>query len=177
MQISLLDSFSRKIGIVAIAGYQKYISPHKGFVCAHRVLYGGESCSTYIKRVISEEGLIVAWGKSHNRFQGCKQANLTLQASRMKPTVSQIEDSEPREEPGTKEEQQSRRSPKNFSNSDSSSCSDCSDIPDCSFLVDCASLDCSSADCSSPDCSHADCSSLDCGSADCNFLDCGSCGN
>lgn len=177
MQISLLDSLSRKVGIVAIAGYQKHISPHKGFVCAHRVLYGGESCSAYIKRVIAQEGLIAAWEKSHTRFQACKQANLTLQTSRMKQRVSQIESSEPTEESETEADQKSKRSQKNFSNSDSSSCSDCTDIPDCSFLVDCASLDCSSADCSPPDCSHADCSSLDCGSADCGSLDCGSCGN
>ncbi|BCL36425.1 membrane protein insertion efficiency factor YidD [Nostoc sp. MS1] len=185
MLISPLDSFTRKIGIVVIAGYQKHISPHKGFVCAHRVLHGGESCSAYIKRVISEEGLIAGWGKSHTRFQACKQANLTLQASQIKRRVLQIENSEPSEqsETETEENQQSKRSRQKSASSYSSdsscgdSCSDCSDIPDCSFLADCASLDCSGADCGSLDCSHADCSSLDCGSADCGSLDCGGCGS
>ncbi|WP_338027215.1 membrane protein insertion efficiency factor YidD [Trichormus azollae] len=44
------------MSVTAIAGYQIHISPHKGFQCAHRVLYGSESCSQYIKRVIAEEG-------------------------------------------------------------------------------------------------------------------------
>ncbi|MEJ1931991.1 membrane protein insertion efficiency factor YidD [Nostoc sp. NIES-2111] len=185
MQISSLDSFTRKIGIVAIAGYQKHISPHKGFVCAHRILYGGESCSAYIKRVITEEGLSAAWGKSHTRFQACKQADLTLQAHKMKRRVLHMENSEPTEQADaeTEGDEQSKYSRQKSSNSYSSesscgdSCSDCSDIPDCSGLTDCASLDCSGADCGSLDCSHADCSSLDCSSADCGSLDCGGCGN
>ncbi|GCL38531.1 hypothetical protein H6F47_13070 [Sphaerospermopsis sp. FACHB-1094] len=40
MQISLWDAVSRNISVSAISGYQKYLSPHKGFACAHRVLYG-----------------------------------------------------------------------------------------------------------------------------------------
>jgi putative component of membrane protein insertase Oxa1/YidC/SpoIIIJ protein YidD len=177
MQISSLDSFTRKIGIVAIAGYQKHISPHKGFVCAHRVLYGGESCSAYIKRVIAEEGLSAAWGKSHTRFQACKQANLTLQAHKMKRRVLHTENSEPTEQAGeeTEGDEQSKYSRQKSSNSyssDSSSSDSCSDCPDCSDIPDC-----SGADCSLPDCSDADCGAFDCSSADCGSLDCGGCGN
>ncbi|BAT53092.1 hypothetical protein NOS3756_20510 [Nostoc sp. NIES-3756] len=177
MQISSLDSFTRKIGIVAIAGYQKHISPHKGFVCAHRILYGGESCSAYIKRVIAEEGLSAAWGKSHTRFQACKQANLTLQAHKMKRRVSHMENSEPTEQAdaeteGDEQSKYSRQKSSNSYSSGSSSSDSCSDCPDCSDIPDC-----SGADCSLPDCSGADCGSFDCSGADCGSLDCGGCGN
>ncbi|GAA6619568.1 hypothetical protein NUACC26_053820 [Scytonema sp. NUACC26] len=57
MHISVFGSVSRQISVAAITQYQKHISPHKGFSCAHRILYGGESCSQYIKRVIAREGL------------------------------------------------------------------------------------------------------------------------
>ena len=96
MQISLFDSLSRQIGVSAISGYQKHVSPHKGFVCAHRVLYGGESCSQYIKRVVAEDGLKVAFVKSRERFQSCKQANhiLKSQTENTEPTEEQEEETE-----------------------------------------------------------------------------------
>ncbi|WP_375539788.1 membrane protein insertion efficiency factor YidD [Cylindrospermum sp. FACHB-282] len=78
MQISLFDSFTRQISTTAITGYQRHISPHKGFACAHRVLYGGESCSEYIKGAIAQDGLKRALIKSRERFLACKQANQIL---------------------------------------------------------------------------------------------------
>lgn len=198
MEISLFDSWSRKFSTVAITGYQKYLSPHKGFSCAHRVLYGGESCSQYIKRVIAEEGLSVALDKSRQRFQACKQANLLLRSLRVERSPShrlspvignsllQIENSEFPEEPddsfNDEEEDRESRSSEKSSPSQTSGCSqnsaDCG--RDCSH-IDCADLtflDCSGADCSIPDCGDlSHCSSLDCSGADCGALDCGSCGN
>ena len=169
MEISLLDSIGRKAGIVAIAGYQKYLSPHKGFVCAHRVLYGGESCSQYIKRVIAEDGLKGLLSKSRRRFQACKQANRILR--------SQAEDSESSED----ESESNLHSPKkalssnaersSLSGGDSTHCVDCADIG-CN-AVECVNV---TPDCSVLDCNAVDCGSLDCSSADCSFLDCGSCG-
>ncbi|MCF4970038.1 membrane protein insertion efficiency factor YidD [Nostoc sp. CMAA1605] len=185
MNISLFDSWSRNLSTVAITGYQKYLSPHKGFSCAHRVLYGGESCSQYIKRVISEEGLSVALVKSRQRFQECKQANLLLR-SRL-----QIEDSESTDESDDSsldEEDTSLNPRRKVPPSGQTSNTDCGDLPDCSSLdcsgvdcgdlPDCSSLDCSGADCHFPDCGDlTDCGSLDCGSLDCGSADCGSCGN
>jgi len=170
MQTSLLDSFGRKIGIVAIAGYQKHISPHKGFACAHRLLYGGESCSGYIKRVIAEEGLIAAWDKSQARFQACKQANLVLRASKMQRKLSQMEDSEPTEEADGKIEDDKplKRSQPRSSRCWGSGYSSGDDCSNCSEIVDCSFLACSSTD---------DCHLPDCSGVECDFLDCGSCGN
>ncbi|HIK06428.1 MAG TPA: membrane protein insertion efficiency factor YidD [Trichormus sp. M33_DOE_039] len=194
MEISLFDSWSRNLSTVAITGYQKYLSPHKGFSCAHRVLYGGESCSQYIKRVIAQEGLSVALLKSRQRFQDCKQANLLLRSptagrspsrrvsSLMETRLSSIENpdtSEDEDDLELEDEEETRESPPSRQissfNQDSRDCSQCN--TDCGDLPDCSSLDCSDVDCSSLDCGNADCHSLDCGSADCGSWDCGSCGN
>ncbi|MEE3718238.1 membrane protein insertion efficiency factor YidD [Tumidithrix elongata RA019] len=83
MHTNLLDTTARKIAVTSIAGYQRYISPHKGFSCAHRILHGGESCSQFVKRVIIEEGVMTAVKASRQRFQACKEANQILKARRM----------------------------------------------------------------------------------------------
>jgi putative component of membrane protein insertase Oxa1/YidC/SpoIIIJ protein YidD len=181
MEISLFDSWSRNLSTVAITGYQKYLSPHKGFSCAHRVLYGGESCSQFIKRVIAQEGLSVALLKSRQRFQDCKQANLLLRSPRaehspsrrvsslMGTRLSSIENSETLEDEDDLElEDDDETRESRQTSSFNQDCRDCSQ-----YNVDCGDL----PDCSSLDCSDVDCSSLDCGNADCGSWDCGSCGN
>ncbi|MBN3896407.1 MAG: membrane protein insertion efficiency factor YidD [Nostoc sp. NOS(2021)] len=89
MQISLFDSFTRQVSAAAITGYQKHISPHKGFACAYRILYGGESCSGYIKWVVAKEGLKAAFVNSRERFQACKQANQILRCLAASPTLGE----------------------------------------------------------------------------------------
>jgi putative component of membrane protein insertase Oxa1/YidC/SpoIIIJ protein YidD len=200
MEISLIDSVTRQVSVAAIAGYQKHISPHKGFSCAHRVLYGGESCSQYIKRVIATKGLKAAFVMSRDRFQACKQANQILR--------SQIDDTEPPEEgenPDNTEKRQRKLPPlpqparQGINGQNSCNTSDCGNNPqhlcDCADIScntfnfagdcfqsdramgDCGSHHCHLLDCGSLDCSGVDCGSLDCSGADCNFLDCGSCGS
>lgn len=71
-----------KIAVALIGGYQQYISPRKGFSCAHRILYNDESCSHYIKRMFMEQDFSRAIQAAHQRFKACKEANeiLKLQA-------------------------------------------------------------------------------------------------
>ena len=78
------NNATRNLAVIAIAGYQKFISPYKGFSCAHRVLYGCESCSQYFKRIIAEEGLYVAIANAKGRFQECREANEILKSRRCK---------------------------------------------------------------------------------------------
>ncbi|MBW4564057.1 MAG: membrane protein insertion efficiency factor YidD [Mojavia pulchra JT2-VF2] len=166
MQISLLDSFSRQVGVVAITGYQKHLSPHKGFVCAHRILYGGESCSQYIKRVITEDGFKALVVKSRERFQACKQANQILK--------SQAENLEPSEE-----EELDNELPKKLLNNHAKKSSLLKGgNSDSTYCVDCADASCNCAELVSmtPDCGSLDCSGADFGSLDCSGADCGSCG-
>jgi putative component of membrane protein insertase Oxa1/YidC/SpoIIIJ protein YidD len=153
MQISLVDSLSRRASVAAINGYQKHISPRKGFACAHRVLYGDVSCSQYIKQAIAQEGFRVGWLKSRDRFQACKQANQILHS---RSTYLALDASE----------QKKRRRWCN-----DSSCFDCGDGCECAEgLADLTDWDCSFLDCSGVDCSGVDCSGADCSGVSCNSI-------
>ncbi|CAN1212741.1 hypothetical protein TUMEXPCC7403_21220 [Tumidithrix helvetica PCC 7403] len=76
------DRVLRDVAIASISGYQRYLSPYKGFSCAHRVLHGSESCSAYTKRQIAEKGLLQGLNLSRSRFYACKQASEILNAPR-----------------------------------------------------------------------------------------------
>ncbi len=54
--------------------YQRFISPYKGFNCAHHAIYGEETCSNAIKSLVSEHGLVAAWPKIVARFAACRAA-------------------------------------------------------------------------------------------------------
>lgn len=82
--LNILNGVMRGLAVAAISGYQKFISPRKGFSCAHRVLYGCESCSQYFKQVVAEEGIITAIANAKGRFQECREANEILKKRRAK---------------------------------------------------------------------------------------------
>ncbi|MEH2437528.1 MAG: membrane protein insertion efficiency factor YidD [Nostoc sp.] len=159
MQHSSFDSLSRQVSIAAISGYQKHISPYKGFVCAHRLLYGGESCSGYFKRVVAKEGLKAAFVNSRERFQACKQANqiLRAQTENSEESTEEEADTQQRQKTSGKVAQKS-----SFISTNNTDCFDCADLG-----CNCAEMVSITPDCGFPDCSGADCS----------FLDCGSCGS
>jgi putative component of membrane protein insertase Oxa1/YidC/SpoIIIJ protein YidD len=171
------------LAITAITGYQRYLSPYKGFRCAHRVLHRGESCSQYVKRMVREEGLGIALAKSRVRFAECKEANRILQARRTLARMS-IESGE-NEQPENPDADRSpnpdsaRRKPPVVSNSTSSSSSSNSSSCNSNDINNCGDCcldppDFSSCDMSSLDCNGCD-SCGDCG--DCGGGDCGGCGN
>jgi putative component of membrane protein insertase Oxa1/YidC/SpoIIIJ protein YidD len=81
---NIINGATRGLAVTVIRGYQKFISPHKGFSCAHRVLYGCDSCSQYFKRVIAEEGILTAIANAKGRFQECREANEILKSRRAK---------------------------------------------------------------------------------------------
>ena len=81
---NIINRATSGLAVTAISGYQKFISPHKGFACAHRVLYGCDSCSQYFKRVIAEEGILTAIANARGRFQECREANEILKSGRAK---------------------------------------------------------------------------------------------
>ncbi|HEY9669159.1 MAG TPA: membrane protein insertion efficiency factor YidD [Coleofasciculaceae cyanobacterium] len=78
---SSVEPLARKIAVNSITAYQAYISPHKGFACAHRILHGGESCSMHIKRLLGEQSLISAIQLSRQRFKDCVVASKTLKTT------------------------------------------------------------------------------------------------
>lgn len=68
----------KSISIVCIEFYQKNISPHKGFRCAHAALYQENSCSAAIKEIIEVNGLIGGYRLIRQRLNDCKQAYAQL---------------------------------------------------------------------------------------------------
>ena len=62
------------VSIAAIVWYQRTISPHKGWSCAHRVRRGGVSCSDWTKRAIARRGVWVGLRLARRRFKLCREA-------------------------------------------------------------------------------------------------------
>ncbi|OYD52425.1 membrane protein insertion efficiency factor YidD [Thauera humireducens] len=65
-----------------ITAYQRFISPHKGFVCAFRVHHGGQSCSAHAKVAFQQHGLVVGWRQMRRRFVLCAQAAEEIRQSK-----------------------------------------------------------------------------------------------
>jgi putative component of membrane protein insertase Oxa1/YidC/SpoIIIJ protein YidD len=59
-----------------ISGYQRSISPHKGFRCAYGVLNGGPSCSDVIKADVLAQGF--RWNIFAEQFARCRNAALQI---------------------------------------------------------------------------------------------------
>jgi putative component of membrane protein insertase Oxa1/YidC/SpoIIIJ protein YidD len=62
------------VAVLVIAAYQRFISPYKGFVCAYRVLHGGQSCSAYAMAAFQQHGFVAGWYQMQRRFVSCAQA-------------------------------------------------------------------------------------------------------
>ena len=68
-------TLSDRILMQGIRGYQRFISPYKGFSCAHRRVYGGISCSAYVKQAIAQMGWKKAFPLVRQRFKDCRRAH------------------------------------------------------------------------------------------------------
>ncbi|MEM1297870.1 MAG: membrane protein insertion efficiency factor YidD [Pseudomonadota bacterium] len=66
------------ISLRLIGAYQRWISPYKGFRCAHSILHGGTGCSGYAKAAIREHGIWSAIAPIRQRFRDCRAAMITL---------------------------------------------------------------------------------------------------
>lgn len=59
--------------LLAIGGYQRWVSPHKGYRCAHGALYG-TSCSEFGEQAIRDYGLIGGLILLPQQFRDCSRA-------------------------------------------------------------------------------------------------------
>jgi len=60
--------------------YQRWVSPHKGFCCAYRVLTGGRSCSEYARQTVLDRGILTLTKALPRQFSRCRRAHATLLA-------------------------------------------------------------------------------------------------
>jgi putative component of membrane protein insertase Oxa1/YidC/SpoIIIJ protein YidD len=72
----------------AISLYQRYVSPYKGFRCAHRALHGRASCSEFAKRVTIRRGVLALPALLRRRFDACADAARRLARRRRKPHLA-----------------------------------------------------------------------------------------
>jgi putative component of membrane protein insertase Oxa1/YidC/SpoIIIJ protein YidD len=161
------------LAIAAITGYQRYLSPHKGFRCAHRVLHQGESCSQYVKREVQEEGLRLALRRSRLRFAECKEASWVIKTRCREYLISlSSEDtSDTNWDPPTPltdaEKQSLQENEQQRINNNAASSNNCNDCDSPCIDAGCESANCLSA---------VDCASCDLAGLDCGVLDvCGGC--
>jgi len=68
----------KSICLLLIGFYQRFLSPVKGFNCAHHKLHQGDTCSHAIKKLIIEHPLKDALRLSKARFKECKTASIKL---------------------------------------------------------------------------------------------------
>ncbi|MBW4622744.1 MAG: membrane protein insertion efficiency factor YidD [Cyanosarcina radialis HA8281-LM2] len=115
------------------------------------MLYGGQSCSQYVKGAIAKKGLLGAIAASVQRFAACKRANQILR-TRYSRMSAENGESNP----------QGQENTNSNGNTIADSCSCCAcgsaDCAHCASALDCSAIDCGGADA----CSGLDCSGLDC---------------
>lgn len=94
MLLACLVAFAcaRPAAVAAIGAYQRYLSPYKGYHCAHAVLYGGLSCSEYGKQAIQANGLASGLLLLRERFRACHQAAVTLRSRQCSATEPRVEE-------------------------------------------------------------------------------------
>jgi putative component of membrane protein insertase Oxa1/YidC/SpoIIIJ protein YidD len=68
---------SAAVGSIGL--YRRYVSPYKGFSCAHRVFNGGSSCSVFAEEAIRDHGLWAALPMIRRHFVECRKAYAALQ--------------------------------------------------------------------------------------------------
>lgn len=79
MSVSSVQTLATPVALASLNIYQKHISPRKGFSCPHRMLYGNQSCSEYVKDILTNQSLTTAIKMAPQRFRDCQAAARTLQ--------------------------------------------------------------------------------------------------
>lgn len=69
-----IDLFSQ-IGLSLIHLYQKYLSPIKGYSCAHAFNTGTYSCSEFGVKAIEKKGLFIGSKLINRRFKKCSASS------------------------------------------------------------------------------------------------------
>ncbi len=85
--IRSLDPTRGQLMVALIRGYQRYLSPYKGYACANRVKFGGASCSEYGREGFASEGWQAGLAKLRARFRDCHAASRSLGKGRLDPRV------------------------------------------------------------------------------------------
>ncbi|MDO6704985.1 membrane protein insertion efficiency factor YidD [Photobacterium sp. 1_MG-2023] len=72
------------LAIRSIHWYQKYLSPHKGYRCAHAAFHGGPSCSQAVIEIIEAKSYAALPAAVLGRFKACRAASQQLHQQKRK---------------------------------------------------------------------------------------------
>lgn len=89
LRTQYFQSRMRSLVLAAIAGYQRYLSPHKGFCCAYRVHTGHRSCSTLGYRAVRRYGVLLGLKVLRRRMYLCGVAHRRFSANPRRPFETQ----------------------------------------------------------------------------------------
>lgn len=78
-------SISNRTLILAIRAYQRYVSPYKGYRCAHHQLHGRGSCSSHGIHCLQTMPLMQARSAMKVRFSECGSAAAERRATGSHP--------------------------------------------------------------------------------------------
>ena len=85
-------SFFARLSCLLIRIYQRYVSPCKGYSCAHRALHGGASCSEFTRLALLDRGLLRAGPLLWHRLLACQAAAVQLRALASTPDSEPVSD-------------------------------------------------------------------------------------
>ena len=68
-----MSSPASALAIWAIGVYQRFVSPRKGFRCAHHACTGGMTCSKYGLHALREHGFLRALPRIRERLVQCSE--------------------------------------------------------------------------------------------------------
>ena len=77
------EALTNSLADKAVRDYQQYVSPRKGFSCAHSKLHKGSSCSWYFRESLAAEGLSSTLNNFPDRLRACQEAHKILMARRL----------------------------------------------------------------------------------------------
>lgn len=66
------------LAVMAIRLYRRYLSPYKGYRCAHGMLHGGDTCSGFGLRAYRRFPFATAHAVLRRRIEKCREAYLVL---------------------------------------------------------------------------------------------------
>lgn len=72
---------AKHLAVKGVEAYQAWISPHKGYHCAHAQYHHGPSCSAYGKEVFKEHGAVAGLLMLKARFRECREARVKLESA------------------------------------------------------------------------------------------------
>ncbi len=134
-------SLTTSLFVWLIGLYQKYVSPYKGFRCAHRVRHGGLSCSEAVRAIVLEEGLWCGRSQIRQRFQDCRAVAMVLRVERTntsETSTPEATDEERRGDQATQSTQPTHECPE-YLQAFSHGCNVCG--PDCGGAVFASGVD------------------------------------